>query len=48
MFRIGETEMCQKFMGTRIPDCSVYGDNAVLHQRDIGRGKIYWCWTPRV
>ncbi|XP_023338833.1 uncharacterized protein LOC111709406 [Eurytemora carolleeae] len=48
--RIGETEMCQKFMGFNVPDCSVFGSNAVLHQRDIGiRDKlIYWCWTPRV
>ncbi len=48
MFRIGETEMCQKFMGFNVPDCSVFGANAVLHQRDMGTNKIYWCWTPRV
>jgi len=46
--RIGDSDMCEKFFGATKPDCSQFGNDAVLYESVFGSKTMYWCHTPRV
>lgn len=47
--RIGNQDKCQKYFGTRRPNCSIYGQKATLFSRRVfNRFTLYWCHVPMV
>jgi len=44
--RIGNQDRCQKFMGTRRPNCTIPG--STIYTRKFGSRTLYWCHTPMV
>jgi hypothetical protein len=46
--RNGNTNKCQKFMGSRSPNCSQYGTTSTVYSRKFGRRTFYWCHTDMV
>jgi len=46
--RIGNSDKCQKFMGSRSPNCSQYGKTSTVYARKLGRRNFYWCRTHMV
>jgi len=46
--RMGNQEICGKYMGMEEPNCSIYGETASVLIKKSGTHSLYWCTTPMV